>query len=261
MTSQPSWLDRLRVGRWDGTRGRPRSANGASSFHLFWDVPPGRWTAAEATLEIVRPPTAPDLHFWALQVSFTDRGRRTGGGHLGLQWHPAHPGGTAVNWGGYGADGSELVGSESSLPSATGNPNSRDYRWEPGRPYRLRIERSPSTSSDGTSGWRGSVADGHGVVTVVRDLRAEGDVLASPMVWSEVFAPCDAPSTEVRWSELRLVDDRGVGSPVTSVTVNYQRRSGGGCVNTDSGARSGGFVQRTSTARRTPQGASLVIDG
>ena len=101
--------------RWDGTSGQPPSGNGASSFHLGWAVdppPPGRaWVAAEAVLEVLVAPGVPALSFWALQVSFHERGRAGGAGHLGLQWHDGHPGSTAVNWGGYGPTGTELDGS------------------------------------------------------------------------------------------------------------------------------------------------------
>ena len=55
-----------------------------------------------------------------------------------------------MNWGGYGADGRELPGSTSPLPSALGNANTRDLAWEPGRPYRLSIHR-------GVEGWAASV--------------------------------------------------------------------------------------------------------
>ena len=130
---------RSRRARWDGTSGRPRSSNGASSLHLGWDVPQpvadDPWVAADAVLEVRSPPEVLALYFWALQASFTDRGRHGGAGHLGLQWYPAHPGSTAVNWGGYGPDGRELDGSASTLPSATGNPNTRDYAWSPATPY------------------------------------------------------------------------------------------------------------------------------
>ena len=101
--------------------------NGASSFHLAWDAPTGPWIGADVVLEVTEPPTVPALYFWALQVSFEDRGRAAGGAHLGLQWYPPHPGSTAVNWGGYAPDGRELDGSNSLLPSATGNPNTRDF--------------------------------------------------------------------------------------------------------------------------------------
>ena len=61
--------------------------------------------------------------------------------------------------------------------------------------------------------WRGEVTDlGSGAVTVVRELLCPGTALADPVVWSEVFAPCDAPGTAVRWS-----DPVGRGSTARSV--------------------------------------------
>lgn len=271
------WLARLTgtgaPRRWDGTAGRPPSGNGASSFHLFWDLPAGvgAVVAVEVTLEVVEPPATDDLVFWALQASFADGAGRPGGGaHLGLQWHRPHPGGTAVNWGGYRHGGGELAGSVSALPSAPGNVNTRDFPWRPGTPYRLRIEAvgPVPTAAPGASGipgglaaWRGSVTDARtGVTTVVRDLYAPGDRLVGPMVWSEVFAPCDAPGGAVRWSAPTVVAADGGAHPVREVSVNYQSLGDGGCVTTDSAADGrGGIVQRTGTARRTPHGARLTL--
>lgn len=256
-----AWWRRLGQGpRWDGTTGRPRSANGASSFHLAWEVPSGSWVGAEATLEVVRAPSVPKLVFWALQVSFVDRGRSGGGAHLGLQWYPAHPGSTAVNWGGYGPDGTELDGGPSPLPSATGNPNTRDLAWRVHRPYRLRITRSERPAATGLVAWRGEVVDMvTGVVTDVRDLWAAGDRLASPLVWSEVFADCDDPSCAVRWSDLCLLDAQGASTPVTVARVSYQSVADGGCAATDTTVEGGGFVQTTSTPRHTPAGTRLQV--
>ena len=216
------WLQRLLGGdpdgarpRWDGTTGRPTSSNGASSLHLFWSLPPTRPSVAvEAVLEIVEPPTVPALYFWALQVGFAGPRGDGGGAHLGLQWFDRHPGSTAVNWGGYRSGGGELDGSVSDLPSTAGNVNTRDYGWQPGRRYRLRVERA-GEGPGGTTAWRGSVTDLHtGVATVVRDLWAAGDHLVSPMVWSEVFAACDDPSTSVAWSDLAVIDAEGTRTPV-----------------------------------------------
>lgn len=253
------WLRGLtRSARWDGTSGRPRSANGASSFHLFWEAPEGAWTGAEAVLEVVRAPVVRALYFWALQVSFVDRGRAGGGAHLGLQWHPAHPGSTAVNWGGYDDNGRELTGSASELPSETANPNTRDYAWRPGRAYRLRVDRG-AQAPGGLTAWTGSVVDlASGERTVVRDLFARGTHVGSPMVWSEVFADCDAPGVEVRWRDLRLVDAQGTHA-VEAVVVNYQRVQDGGCVTTDSEVRGDDLVQRTGVRRLRRQGERLVL--
>jgi hypothetical protein len=260
-----------RVGRWwrrlaaggrgasfDGTRGRPRSPNGASSSHLVWLVPPGRWVEAEAGLEVVEPPAVPALVFWAVQASFVDGpsagGRRYGAGHLGLQWYPAHPGSTAVNWGGYGPDGLELPGSASPLPSVTGNPNTRDLAWRPGRPYRLRIAPAPG------GGWRGTVVDvPSGAQTTVRDLHAGGEHLDGLVVWSEVFADCEVPAGTVRWRGLRVRGDDGRWVEVSRVRVGYQALADGGCVTTDATLAGDAFEQRTAVVRTTSPGTVLAV--
>lgn len=260
-----SWLRGL-LGReaepWDGLTGRPRSTNGASSLHLAWDVPDGEWVEAQVSLEVVTPPSVPELDFWALQVSFHDRGRDRGAGHLGLQWHRGHPGGTAVNWGGYDQYGNELNGSESSLPSALYNVNTRDYGWLPHRPYRLRVRLVPDSPGvpHGFRAWRGEVTDlVTGEATVVRELWNPGDRLAGPLVWTENFADCDDAGSAVRWSGLELTDVAGDVHEVGSVRVNYQSLDQGGCAATDSSIEDGAVVQRTSTARITEQGAVLRL--
>jgi hypothetical protein len=255
-----SWLRRLLTGDpWDGSAGRPRSANGASSFHLAWQVPDGVWHGARVVLEVVVPPSVPALYFWALQVSFVEQGRAGGGAHLGLQWYPAHPGSTAANWGGYRPDGRELDGSTSALPSAPGNVNTRDFDWRPGRGYSLEVRRG-AERADGTTAWQGLVTDlTTGTATLVRELHASGTALASPMVWSEIFADCDAPPVEVYWRELALLDAAGSWTEVTSASVNYQSVSEGGCTSTESSARGSTFVQRTGTVRGVPQGARLEL--
>jgi hypothetical protein len=231
--------------------GYPTSSNRASSLHLQWELSPGTGpvVAASAVLVVETEPAVPDLYFWALQASFVDgAGRRHGGGHLGLQWHRPHPGSRAANWGGYGPGGNELRGSASSLPSATGNPNTRDLWWEPGQPHTLIIERADER------GWAGSI-DG----VRIRTLDAGGDRLDGLMVWSEVFARCDAPPLAVRWSGLRATTaDGGVLAPV-AVRVNYQRRSDGGCDNSTAEADGDGVRQITATERLVPQGARLVL--
>lgn len=224
-------------------RGYPTSSNGASSLHLAWDAPAAR--EVSAVLEIVHPPTVDDLYFWALQASFVDRGRRVGGAHLGLQWYSRHPGSTAVNWGGY-RDGAslrgsnvsrELAGEPSPLPSATGNPNTRDFPWHPNRRYRLRIH------GEGDGWWTGEVTDlTTDVTTVVRRLDGGGTALASPVVWSEVFARCDAPSTTVRWSDLSP-------RPATKLRQSYQSHVDGGCANTASIPDGNGWLQVTNQTR------------
>lgn len=215
---------------------------------------------AEATVEVVGPPTGPDLYFWAMQVDFHDGRQGTGGAHIGPQWISIHPGSRAVNWGGYAAAGGELDGSRSALPSAPGNVNTRDYSWVANRAYRLRVSWAGVAPKAGCSSWRGEIVDlASGEVTVVRDLYAPGDRIHGAMVWSEVFAPCDAPTTAVRWSDLAMVDADGGRAAVTEATVNYQSRADGGCATTNTSVDGGAFLQRTGTVRTTPQGTVLRL--
>ncbi len=232
---------RIKWRRSGRVRGYPTSSNGASSMHLHWDPAPPPCLEVAATLEVVEPPVVRSLYFWALQASFVDRGRRVGGAHLGLQWYDRHPGSTAVNWGGYRDGAGELDGEASLLPSATGNPNTRDYAWRPNTRYRLRI------AGDGDGWWTGSITDlSSGAETIVRRLHGGGDALASPVVWSEVFARCDDPSVVVRWSEL---------SPAPqSLRPTYQSHVDGGCANTSSSRDRDGWVQRTNVERQTQTG-------
>jgi hypothetical protein len=238
------------------TSGLPPSANGASSLHAWWECP-GTLHEVAVTLEVLVPPSVPWLHFWALQVSFVDGGRRTGGGHLGLQAAPWHPGGTAVNWGGYAEGGGELDGTASALPSEVGNANTRDFPWVARRPYRLRV-------APGRSGayWLGTVTDlGSGSTTAVRELRCPGTALDHPVVWSEVFAPCDAPGTAVRWSDPAVVTAGGEVVVPDAVRLTYQSVADGGCSNSTTFVDRGAVVQATATDRREPHGARLPLRG
>lgn len=254
------WSSRApRRDRWDGTHGRPPSGNGASSFHLVWEVPSGIWVEVRAVLTVIDPPTVDRLHFWALQVGFGGPGGG-GGAHLGLQWYGAHPGSTAANWGGYAPGGGELRGGPLAVPSATGNPNTGDLPWRPGDPYRLVVRRAPAPAPDGAAAWQGIVVDlvrDHELV--LRELWGGGTHLTGPMVWSEVFADCDAPSSAVRWSELEVVDADGVVHRARRVRLNYQRIDDGGCAATDACLDSVGVVQRTSVPRRHRQGTALAV--
>jgi hypothetical protein len=235
--------------------GYPPSPNRASSLHLRWELHPdvGPVVSASVSLVVEAAPPVPDLYFWALQASFVDgAGRHHGAGHVGLQWHQRHPGTRAVNWGGYGPDGRVLEGSASPLPSATGNPNTRDLWWEPGQPYMLTIERAAE------GGWAGTVGGAR-----VRTLAAGGDRLGGLMVWSEVFARCDAPPVAVRWSGLRATTSDGEVVAPVAVHVNYQRRADGGCDNSTAlpdGDGDGDAVRLiTGTDRLVPQGARLPL--
>jgi hypothetical protein len=233
------------------TRGFPPSGNGASSFHLGWRLPPGAGHLVEAgvTLEVVTPPAVNHLYFWALQVAFPG----AGAAHLGLQWNHRHPAFGAVNWGGYAADGALLSGTASALRSTPDDPNTRDYPWEPGRAYRLRVHRA------GENAWRGEVIDlAVDDTTIVRDLFSPAQHLGNPMVWSEVFARCDDPSVTARWWDFEVVTGRGEAIAPTGLAVNYQSHADGGCANTTSVLDDGGGVlQVTNAERHTPQGATL----
>jgi hypothetical protein len=226
--------------------GRPQSANGASSLHVLWEVPTGE-DLVEASVNLIVPtlPSVPRLYFWALQVSFSSGA----GAHLGLQWGADPPARLRhVNWGGYGPTGAELSGETSGLPSSFANPNTRDYDWEPGHPYRLRISRE-------ARGWAGCVDD-----TLVRHLDAPGDILRDPMVWSEVFADCDDPAVSVHWSDLEVVTRSGRRLQINSATVRYQSHQEGGCDNTSTESAGRAFVQTTNVARVSPPGALLRVN-
>jgi hypothetical protein len=236
------------------TSGPPPSGNRASSFHLFWDVPPEPLAEVSATVEVIEPPAVARLYFWALQTSFDKDGRPRGAAHFGLQHHPSYPGSGAVNWGGYHHRGGELDGSLSHLPSALGNRNTRNYGWRPHQPYRYRIWRSPER------GWRASVTDlASGDETAVRDLWIDGQSMMSPMVWTEAFADCDDPPAAVRWSDLEVVTLSGHRHRVDAVRLNYQSHGDGGCTNTDSSLDRSGFVQRTATERIAATGSRLRL--
>lgn len=239
------WSRRL-AGRQEGF---PTSSNRASSFHLHWLGLPGDQVVVEAsvTLQIVVPPAVPHLYFWALQASFVDGTRAHGAGHLGLQWYAAHPGNTALNWGGYDAAGRELSGTASDLPSAPRNPNTRDFPWAPGRPYRLTIGTGSRAGA-----WVGSV-NGRGV----RELHAGGSGLAGLMVWSEVFARCEDPSVRVRWSAFSATTQNGLVVAPDRLAVSYQSRADGGCANT-SVRVDGGVAEQVTNARREVRPGSVL---
>jgi hypothetical protein len=252
-----SFLDKIaQTGSRVTTReaGPPTSSNGASSMHLFWMSTVHPFAELRATIEVVEPPTVPRLYFWALQASFEDEGKIKGGAHFGLQHHPDYPGNGAVNWGGYRDSGGELDGSSSDLVSALNNVNTRNYRWEPRRPYRYRIYNA------GEHHWRGSITDLEtGTETVVRDLYVHADFLVNPMVWTEAFAHCDEPAAAVRWYDLEGVTYDGQVHPISTVTVNYQSFADGGCTNTNVSMDGSAFVQRTGVARTTPAGSQLTL--
>lgn len=235
--------------------GPPTSSNGASSFHARWDMADVPLRAVSAVLEIVSGPATPSLYFWALQASFRQGGQRRGAGHLGLQHHPSYPGSGAVNWGGYhdpSSGGGVLDGTGSALVSTLGNANTFDYPWSAGRRYRLEI----ALAAPGR--WRGAVTDlANGTVTVVRELFVDADHLVHPMIWSEVFAECDAAPVDIRWSSLAAASVDGRFIEPTAVTLSYQREDDGGCSNTSTSVDDGWLIQRTATERVNGHGARL----
>lgn len=266
MTLSSTWK-RLTSGLTVGERvsGEPHSANGASSFHLVWEMPAAPLRSVAATLEVLQPPTVRRVYFWALQVSFVTDRRLAGAAHLGLQWNPRHPDSAAVNWGSYGPEdaGSTLLrGSDSTLPGSRHDPNTRDFPWRPGRRYRLEVSQAPATASGGPPSWRGTVTDlDGGTETLVRDLHTGGEHLASPMVWTEVFARCEHPSAVVRWSDFRAASAEADIVDPRRVRVNYQARTDGGCDNTTVIADELGLLQVTAAQRQIPQGAILPVPG
>lgn len=232
--------------------GYPTSSNRASSFHLHW-LPHVELAEVSANLAVSAAPTVGDLYFWALQASFAGPGGITGGGHIGLQWHSSYPGRGAINWGGYHRTGGELEGSESSLSSTLGNANTRDFPWSIGHQYRLKI------FPDGRSGWwAGEVTDvDTGTGTVVRSLNGGGDRLVLPIVWSEVFARCDAPPSAVIWSAPAGIRIDGSSWEPDSYSVTYQTEQDGGCSNSDVVLLPHGVGQFTGVTRATPHGSVI----
>jgi hypothetical protein len=225
------------------TSGFPTSSNGASSLHAWWRPRTTAVRETEVTLTVTRPPAVDHVYFWAMQASFvTASGAYRGVAHVGLQWHPSHPGKGAVNWGGYDSAGRLLAGTPSPLPSTPGDANTFDYRWRPGCPYRLRIRRV-------ATGWEGSITDGDGRHTVIRTLLGEGDRLTDMVVWSEVFARCDHPSSSVRWAHPLLLVGEGASRRPAQVLLTYQSEAEGGCDNTATTVNGGALVQTTNVPR------------
>jgi hypothetical protein len=240
-------------------RNEALSYTGPTSAHLWFEgVPSGPWSSVSATLEVVTEPAAAYLYFWALQASFTDAsGTAFGAAHTGLQWNPRHPGGRAVNWGGYGktADVSRVLdGTHSTLPGIPGDENTRNFSWTSGVGYEFTISRVER-------GWRSTVVDtSTGERTVIRDLLAGGDRLNGFVVWMEIFAPCDAPTTLVRWTDLAVADEaRGARHQVRSVRTGFPDVRGA-CTNNDSRVDKFGWLQLTNDRRTTRTANTLTID-
>ena len=259
-----SWLGFSPASANTRVEGTPPSGNGASSFHLFWQMPAhAPLCEVSATFELLDEPAQDRLYFWALQAGFADASGAYGGGHFGFQWHPQYPAKRAVCWGGYANVGGELEGGPTTFPSIDGNPNVCAYPWTTGQRWTWRIRRV----GDGGGGlsppspysvWRAELDDPNTGQTVpIRDLWCRGDRLIDPMMWSEVFARCDDPSVHVRWSEISARTATESILPF-AVSVNYQSYADGGCTNTNAFADGFGFVQATNTERVTAQGSILT---
>lgn len=250
------------------TTGYPTSSNSASSLHLRWDLD-GPLEVVSVSLTVTEAPSVDRLYFWAMQTDFVGPGGgAVGGAHVGLQWHPAYPGHTAVNWGGYSHGGGELDGSTSELASAAGNLNTKNYAWEPGTPYRLTVrpllgDESPldPAPTGRLRPWRATVTDiASGIETVIRDLHVAAEAVGGVTVWSEVFARCDDPTSSVLWSEPSATRPSGETTVPIRAKVNYQSDRDGGCANTNSAAvlePQGGIAQSTNRVRSTAQGSVI----
>lgn len=235
--------------------GRPTSSNRASSHHLFWMTQSFEAIVEiRATLEVVEPPEVAELYFWALQASFTDGSTTFGGAHLGLQHHSSYPDSGAANWGGYhdpSRGGQVLDGSPLTVPSALNNANTGNFAWRPQTPYVLRIRQ-------GHQGWLGSITGPDGEEHVLRELYCPGSAITSPLVWTESFAPCDAPPATVRWSDLAMITQSGAVVPVTAVRTNFQSVADGGCSTSDSTVDGASVLQSTGVSRSTS--AEAILD-
>lgn len=219
---------------------------GVTAFHLWWAGSATEMPAVEvsAVLEVLEEPSVASTYFWALQAGFSgSNGAQHGAAHTGLQWYPRFSDNRAVNWGGYAQPpaGGVLPGSAPTLPGFADDVNTRAYPWRVGVPYRFRIRR-------GHTGWAATVTDlASGEETLLRELHAGGDVLTSAVVWAEVFARCDAPTTTVRWSAFEVVGARGEARRVDRVRLSLPIT--GDCPNTDVTVDDVGFLLRTGVQR------------
>lgn len=227
---------------------------GVSAFHLWWQGLDGEpVTEVSVGLEVLREPAAPKTYFWALQATFADARRSYGAAHLGLQWYSRFPDCRAANWGGYAAPPDQAVfdGTPPALPGFADDPNTRAYPWRAGVVYELRIRR-------GAQGWAGEVTDtstGHRVV--LRELLAGGDRLRDVVVWAEVFAPCESPTTEVRWTNPTVVTARGEQRRATGLRLSLP--GDGNCPNSDVVADALGIRQITGAVRHAVDGMAFPV--
>ncbi len=79
----------------------------------------------------------------------------------------------------------------------------------------------------------------------------DGDGLTLAIVWSEVFARCDAPTVVAVWSDPAGVTLDGKPWRPESYSITYQREEDGGCSNTDVRVLPNGVGQFTGMRRQT----------
>ena len=109
-------------------------------------------------------------------------------------------------------------------------------------------------------GWLGSVTDlASGERVDIRELHAPPTQLGSLIVWSEVFAPCEGPSSTVRWSNMTAHTEDGASHHPPAVSLTYQSHGDGGCTNTNTAVVDGGVEQTTATIRRNHHGETLHL--
>ena len=247
----------------DCTTGPPTSANGAASTRAWWTLTDNTAELCEvaATITIDRAPEPGDnLTFFALQVFFDDATSGVSAAHMGLQWFDAHPGNTAVNFGGFEqGTGTELSGGPLTNPSTPGNANTMDFTWVEGRSYRYRIYESPIVNTP--KAWRAEITDlTTGTTTVIRDLYAGGTHMAAPLVWIENFNDCDGPIVCSTFTDM-YGTECGTGTRVdaTEVRADYQTCAQGGCDNTNQTAVTGGVGMCTNATRSTAQNTIIPI--
>jgi hypothetical protein len=119
---------------------------------------------------------------------------------------------------------------------------------------------SGEVRGDGWTAWEGTITDlRSGEETLVRRLWSAGEFLRAPVAWTENFAPCDAPSFQVRWSDAAVATEDGKILPVATMRTDYQTYAAGGCTNTDTVVDGSAFVQTTSIGRTTRPGSALTI--
>jgi hypothetical protein len=227
---------------------------GVSAFHLWWQGLEGEELAEVSVgFEVLREPASDRTYFWALQATFADGHRSYGAAHLGLQWYSRFADCRAANWGGYASPPDQGVfnGTPPALPGFPDDPNTRAYPWRTGVVYEFRIRR-------GERGWAGEVADtSTGERVVLRELLAGGDRLRDVVLWAEVFAPCEAPTTEVRWTDLAAVTAAGERRRPDRVRLSLP--GDGNCPNSDLVLDERGFRQVTGAVRHVSDGLTYPV--